>query len=442
MRDWLQRNRFLVVFALLASLMGTSVGLAKITASLYALELGANASQLGLIAGGQVVGTLVMSVPIGFMVDHYGPARLFIIGSLLAGLAYAAVPLVASPAFLLGCVVAVSFFMPLRFVSLNSVFFEQLRSLGESKAGWYRGTHMSGMFLIGPLAAVGLIAAVGYDGTWWVIAGSFALTIAMSPIVFSRYARPAPQRKAGEAAPARPGWRSILGELRLLTKDRELREACAIDFFEASITMYQNTFIVAIALQVLHLDAAHASAYVTGTGLSFVLTLLLGGGLVARLGVRHSYLAGFAATGGALLLQGAASTPGWLWPGVVLQGIGLGLVQIVTLTRIARVGARLGQGKVSGVNLLVHPVGALAGSTAGGLLAQAIGLQNVFFAFLPPLLLMTAWQLRSGARGREGPRDGAPASAPDTAGPGPAPGGVAAHAGSGAAAAATAATPP
>jgi MFS family permease len=387
LREWLRHNRFLVVFALLASLMGTSVGVAKITASLYAIDLGANAAQLGLIAGGQVVGTLLMSVPIGFLVDHYGPTRLFVLGSTLAGIAYATVPLVASPAFLLGCVVAVSFFMPLRFVSLNTVFFEQLRTLGENKAGWYRGTHMSGMFLIGPAVAVALIAAVGYAGTWWVIAASFALTIAVCPIVFGRYARPArPQRDVS--------LRSVLSELKLLTRDVELRRTSLIDFFCAATTMYQNTFIVAIALQVMHLDAAHASAYVTGTGFAYVTTLFIGGGLAVRLGVRTSYLTGFALVSVALLLQGAAPTAAWLWPGVVLQGAGLGLLQIVTLTKVARIGARLGQGKVSGINLLVNPVGGLCGSFAGGLLAQQIGLQGVFFFFLPAFALLAVWQFR------------------------------------------------
>lgn len=386
-RGWLRHNRFLVVFALLASLMGASVGVAKITASLYALELGASASQLGLIASGQVVGTLLMSVPIGFMVDHHGPTKLFVTGSAIAGLIYAAVPLVASPAFLLGCLTAISFFMPMRFVSLNTVFFEQIRLLGGNKAGWYRGTHMSGMFLIGPGLAVSLIAAVGYAGTWWLIAGSFGVTVLVCPIVFGRYAQRAPR-------PPRLTLRGVAADLRGLSRDAELRQACLVDFCAAGTTMYQSTFIVAIALHSLHLDAARASAYVTGTGLAFVLTLFFGGGVAVRMGSRRAFLTGFAVVGVALLLQGTARTPLWLWPGVVLQGAGVGLLQIVTLTSISRVGARLGQGKVSGVNLLVSPVGALCGGALGGATAQAVGLQTVFLLYLPAYALLAVWQFR------------------------------------------------
>ena len=241
LRGWLRDNRFLLVFAVLASVMGTSVGTAKIVVSLYALHLGANEAQLGLIAAGQVVGTLVMSVPVGVLVDHHGPARLFVIGSVLAGLAYATIPLVAHPAFLLGAVIAVSFFMPLRFVSLNTVFFTQIRTLGEHKAGWYRGTHMTGMHLVGPSVAVALIAWLGWAGAWWAIAASFAATVALSPIVFGRYAPP-PRRGP------RPGWRETRADIAAVWRDPELRQVNLIDFSSQATQAFHATFVVAVAL--------------------------------------------------------------------------------------------------------------------------------------------------------------------------------------------------
>ena len=94
--------------------------------SRYAIELSATAGQFGLIAGGQLVGTLAMSIPVGFLVEHYGLARLFVLGSALAKMTYALVPAAQSVTFLLGWITAVSFFMLLRFVSLSAVFFEQV----------------------------------------------------------------------------------------------------------------------------------------------------------------------------------------------------------------------------------------------------------------------------------------------------------------------------
>jgi hypothetical protein len=46
---FLDRHRFLILFALLSTLMGTSVGMAKVATSLYALELHSDELVLGLI---------------------------------------------------------------------------------------------------------------------------------------------------------------------------------------------------------------------------------------------------------------------------------------------------------------------------------------------------------------------------------------------------------
>ena len=175
MREFIAQNRFLIAFAALSSFMGISVGLARVTTSLYALALHSNDALLGLIAGSQSVGILVMSLPIGVLVDHFGPARLFLAGTLLAGVTYLLIPLLPTPDFLLVCSLLISFFMPLRFVSLNTVFMEQLSKLGESKAGWFRGTHMVGFFLLGPLLAPVVIAAVDFSGTYWLVAAAFGL---------------------------------------------------------------------------------------------------------------------------------------------------------------------------------------------------------------------------------------------------------------------------
>lgn len=94
---FIERNRFLLTFAVLASLMGTTVGMAQVSASLYAVELGSSKTMLGLIAGSQSIGVLMMSLPIGVLVDRFGPTRPFVLGTLLAGVTYALLPLWASP---------------------------------------------------------------------------------------------------------------------------------------------------------------------------------------------------------------------------------------------------------------------------------------------------------------------------------------------------------
>jgi hypothetical protein len=52
--------------------------------------------------------------------------------------------------------------------------------------------------------------------------------------------------------------------------------------------------------------------------------------------------------------------------GSVLLGLSLGTLQIITLTRFAALGNRLGRGRVSGITPLVGTCGGLLGNLLGG----------------------------------------------------------------------------
>ncbi len=369
--NFFEQNRFLLTFAVLASLMGTTVGMAQVSASLYAIHLGSSKAMLGLIAGSQSVGVLLMSLPIGLLVDRFGPARPFVVGTLLAGLSYALLPLWATPSWLLACTAAISFFMPLRFVSLNTVFLQQLASLGEAKAGWYRGTHMLGMFLVGPALGARAISSLGFAWTYRLISLGFFVTIFVSPIVFARYARaPEPKRASG--------WQVLRSQLTWLAHDRELRAVSLIEGVTQAVGAFFVFFIVVMALSVVHLSSAQASSLVAAKGTTFIVALFILGGLIRRLGQHRAYMVGFAAIASALAMLGFAASAPLLWIGSLTLGLGLGAVQIATLTRYAQIGARNGYGKVSGLSALVGPSGGLFGSLFGGLLSKWVGLPGTF----------------------------------------------------------------
>lgn len=387
LRALLARHRFLVTFVLLNSLMGVSVGLAKVTTPLYAIHLGANEALLGLVAGSQSAGILLIGLPMGFLVDRYGPAPLFVIGSLCAGAMYSLVPLVPSTMFLVACTFVISFFMPFRFVSLNTVFMEQLEVLGEEKAGWARGSHMAGTAMIGPALAATLIEVSSYQHTYWVIAALFLATMLMSPLVFNQY-----QTDPNSARALRLG--DVKAQLVMIGRDVDLRGACMVDFTGQAIMMFYTFFIVVIAITQLGLGADGASGLVGAQGFSYVVALFTLGPFANRLGQDSVYGLSGGIVALALVLLGTASALPILWLGALLLGMGLGLLQIVNLMRFARIGGRLGRGKIAGLNALIGPAGGMVGSMGGGLLGHRIGLQNVFLVFLPALGLLL-WQLHS-----------------------------------------------
>jgi MFS family permease len=397
MREFIHQNRFLLAFVILTSFMGISVGLARVTTSLYALALHSSDTMLGLIAGSQSIGILIMSLPIGVLVDHFGPSRLFLAGTLLAGLTYLFIPLSPTPEFLLVCSMLISFFMPLRFVSLNTVFMEQLSKLGEGKAGWFRGTHMVGFFLLGPLLAPIVIGEFNFSGTYWLIAAAFGLTLLAAPVVFSHYTE---HRGHGR----RFLWADVIGQLGLLRSDLALREVCLIEFFAQSVNGFYSFFIIVIAIQSFHLGADDAARLAAAQGLSLIFALFFFGELARRFGQRTAYLGSFAWIAAALALLGLTPVMQGLWVGGLALGLGVGVLEIVNLTRFARISAVLGRGKIAGINALVGPGGALFGSLLGGMAGPVMGLQAVFLLFLPPLLLFGGRLLLQGVAGAKNPQ--------------------------------------
>ncbi|GHD68196.1 MFS transporter [Jeongeupia chitinilytica] len=385
LQAFVARHRFLLGFVLLTSTAGISVGLAKVTTSLYALSLGTGATGFGLVAGAQSIGILFMSLPMGVMVDQYGPGRLFRIGCVLVGLVYLAVPAFASVPWLLACTALVSFLMPLRFVSLNTVFMQQLERVGEAKAGWFRGSHMLGMFLIGPALAAGIVSALGFAASYWLIGATFVAAVLLAPLVFG------PARYRADA-PRSLSWQEVRGQLALLAREPALRDVSAIEFAGGAVHMYFSFFIVAIAVHGFGLGASHAAALISVQGAAYIAALFVLGAGLPRLGETRFYLSGFALALAGLLLLGLARVPALLWQGAVLLGLGLGIQQIANLARFAHIGARLGRGKVAGLMALVGPAGGLSGSVAGGVLGELFGLQALFLCFVP-CFIWFAWRV-------------------------------------------------
>jgi MFS family permease len=385
MQHFFQRNRFLISFSALSTLMGTSVGIAKVTTSLYALELHADELVLGLIAAAQTVGSLLISLPMGVLVDRIGPARPFVFGSFVAGVLYCVLPAVPSAWWLLACTAAISLFMPMRFVSLNSLFMREIVKIGMSKAGFYRATHMIGMMLLGPTLGVWASRAFGFNGSYYWIAGLFALTIVLSPIVLARQ---------GERAPVRSK-EPLRAQLLALSSDTELRETGLVEFALQSINAFFSFFIVIIAVRELSLGETFASQLLALQGGAFMLALFCLGGFASRLGDERTYAAAFALIATALLVLGLSAAPLWLGVGSVLLGAGLGSLQIVNLTRFAIIGERLGRGKVSGLTPLLGTSGSLLGSFLGGAIGRAFCLQYVFLVYAAAFVALLAH-----ARGR------------------------------------------
>lgn len=366
--------RFVLGFIALALCAGLGIGIAKIVTSLYAVQLQATEFEMGLIAAVQSLGILLIGLPIGLLVQRYGPKRMFVIGSFLAALVYLTVPFYQNVWYLILCTFLVGLCMPMRFVSLNTVYMQHLKTIGAAKAGWFRGTHMMGFFLVGPLLAVSLVEGSGFSGAYWWIAGLFLLPALFAPLAFALGGSTPEKNQSHEVL----SLGVIIQQLALLKHDKSLRRTSLIELASNAVMAYYGFFIIVIAIKDFGLSETIAASLVTLQGAVFVAALFTTGVFLTRWGVKRFYQVGFALIAVASLGLGTPKVPALLWIGSVILGLGLAMLHIVNFTMFANIGERLGMAKVSGLTAMAGPAGGLLGSIVGGWLGHYWGLQSMF----------------------------------------------------------------
>lgn len=378
--------KFMSSFVLLTIIAGLGVGVARVLISLYAVHLNASELQLGLISAAQNIGILFMALPIGVLVQRLGSLKVFSIGSVMGAVLYFLTPLQANAWYVMILTALVSCFLPMRFVSINTVFLSNLKRLGPAKAGWFRGSHMMGFFLIAPALSVLLIEHFGYSGSFYCVALLFLGTLFFAPFCFQKV------HQHTESTPSFQ-WRDVVAPLALLKTHAPLRVICALEFLSSVANNYFGFFIVVIAIQSFSLAESMAVMLLTTQGIVFVGSLFTMGGLAELVGYQKFYLIGLGLISSALLTLAITSVTLWMWPASLMLGLGLGMLHIANFMSFAKVGEQTAMAKISPILALVGPTGGLLGGFLGAAFGASVGLQNLFFpiglAFIGLILLIS-----------------------------------------------------
>lgn len=368
--------RFLANFILLSLVSGLTIGLGKIVTTLYALSLGASSFQVGLVAATESMGMMLVTVPAGFIIARYGMRSVYFTSSLGPMLVNVAMAFGGSVLALAGGRWLIGLCIPFRIVSMNSAFLERLPRLGQTKAGWYRGTLTAGMAIVGPAAAIFLTGRLSVFACFMLVSGLFAL-MALFSLSFM------PERQVETAD--RPG---LLDELRLIVADADIAESCLIEFLGAATTGLFATFIIVLAAGLPGLTRQAGISVLLFQGVTSVAMLFLGGVVVERLSRARAYAAGLALAAASLLAFGLAGGFAALAAGAVLLSAGAAIVHLVNMRMLAALPG--GKSKIAGLYNLASMTGATFGALAGGALSRVVPLQLVFLIWLPLLALGAA----------------------------------------------------
>ncbi|NTW99009.1 MAG: MFS transporter [Geobacteraceae bacterium] len=371
----IREHKLLVQFILFSVFSGMGMGVAQMAITLYAVNLGATASQIGLIGGVQGIGLLLTVLPIGFLVDYIGPRKVFVCGTVISAILYLLFPFARSSNALLGVVALLSFFTAFRFIPMTSVFLEFVRKVGSGKAGWQRGSHSFGLVFLGPLCGASISKYWGFEITFYFVSVSALLLILGVTAIF-----PDSARSEGITLGER------FSHLKEFFRDRNLLEASSAEALALATFSCFNAFIVVIAIRVFQFTTQAASLFVSFEGLIFIATLFLLGRVLEKLGQRRFYLTsiGFVVTG--LSFLSCIWHPSFLFAGTMLVGIGLGMFNLVNVTRVAHANAE--KGKTAAVFSLFTMLGVIIGPVIGGLAGEFLGAQSIFLIFIPMYLTL------------------------------------------------------
>ncbi|MBI5257852.1 MAG: MFS transporter [Burkholderiales bacterium] len=368
---------------LLNVLVGASHGVTRVVMPLYAASLQAQSWQIGLVGGLQFLGLLLLSMPTGALIERHGSLALFRIGSLAAALLYAfGLTQVSAPWQLILCVTGMGLVIPLRLVPTNTEFLHLLPRLRPAQAGWNRGANSLGMYFIGPSLGALLLGLLGFAPTFLLVAAVFLATL----VIGSRVLAGAPPGRGDEATPLRQRVRRQIGMVR----ERPLvRQTMLMDMVGQMALAYFSVFIVLLGMRQFGMGLQQAAALITLQGALFVATLFVGGALTARWPEERRFLVALSLLLAHAALLAFARSPLWLWAGAALLGLGLGLQQLGSVNRYARLMRELGRGHAGGLSSMAAPAGGLTGAMLGGLLSQRFGLASGFQVLV--LLFLGLW---------------------------------------------------
>jgi predicted MFS family arabinose efflux permease len=372
-------RKFLVNFLLLSLLSGLTIGMGKVVTTFYALHIGANSVHLGLIAGAESLGRILVTLPAGFMISRYGAKAIYSVASLGPMVLNLLIPWVGSW-YLLALIRGLSSVsVPFRAISMNSSFLQRLRTMGVAKAGWYRGSQSLGTAVLGPML-----------GSFFVVHGAFLMGYVLLSLCFAAMAvfgrSFLPESEAADSAEqANVG--GVLTQLRELLRNPDVAESCVVEFITSIATSIYTTFIIVVALTVARLPESQAVALMLVQGVTSV-AALFGFGYVLNFSTRMQTQAwSFVLAIGGLALLGLGHTLSVLALGTVLLSCGSALLHLV---KMAQLGAlNVSKSKISSLYNLVGLLGTLVGATLGGLLSASAGLQHLFLGCIP--LLVGTW---------------------------------------------------
>lgn len=343
--------------------------------SYRALELGADAFFLGLIAGAYAALSFVMSVPLGRWMDRLGPTRFLIGGTSLVAATAVWFALAGGLWSLLAAQAALGLGQVSGLIGLQTLLSNHgATAERDARIGAFTVAVASAQ-MIGPAASGMLYDAVGGSlaSVFWLTAFACLAGVALA---VSIWVRPPPAAE-GRAAPGVQG--SMRHEVGVILRTPSVPHAIL-----ASLTV-----LTTIDLLIAYLPAYGEAVGIPVGTVGLLLSVQAAGTLLSRLlmvrlirlmGRRNLLVTGMILPAVALVALPTTASPAALFVIIAVAGFGLGLGQPLSLAWVISQVPTTMRGTAIGVRLTANRFGQLALPIGVGAIAGATGIGAIFLA--------------------------------------------------------------
>jgi len=351
----------------------------------YVDHLGLTKAEAGILSAAYAAGTLLGSLPAGFVASRMGPRKTVISGLLLLGVASVVfgfgdqILLLDAARFIQGIAGALIWSGALTWL---------ITTAPEERRGSIIGTAL-GTAVAGALLGPALGAVAGSIGTGPVFSSVLVITVLLA-VAASRL----PETRAPET--------QTLHEVLATLVSRPVLEAAA---FVAVPSVMFGAIEVLVPLRIDSLGGSHsviAAGFIAGAALEATLAPLAGR-ISDRVGRRLPYVSGLAICAMAMIAIATVTSLAGVIAGLVVTSLGAGLCFAPALTLISDTAeqSNLHQGFAAGLSNMAWASGQVLGGIGGGVVASLTGNAEPSFAIALLLALTVVYAFRTMEPGPE-----------------------------------------